>query len=104
MFEARCALRFRLEKGQCLLRRKSAPFEVGADVRVAVAPLGELSGARLRRALVVEVAEALEMVQSLPALVAGEAALLQPRIELRPGAVGCAQGPERDVLGSRLRL
>lgn len=100
--EARRPFRLRLDPGQCCLRREPAMLEVGTDICIAVAALREPPRPCFRCAIVIEVAKALELVECLPALLIGEAALLEPRIELRPRAVGGAEGAQRDVLSSRL--
>ncbi len=76
-------------------------LEVGADVGVAVAPVCEPLGPERRRALVVEVAQTLELVECLPALVVVEAAPFEASVELDPRAVGCAERSERDLQGVR---
>jgi len=102
--EASCTCRFRLQQRQRVLCRKPAALEVGADVRVAVTALGEAFGPRCRCPRVIEVAKALEVVECPEALLVREAALLEACIELRPGAVGGAEGAKCDVLGSWLSL
>jgi len=69
---------------------------------VSVTPFGEALCACFRGSLVVEIAEALEVVEGLPAVVSGEPALLQARVELRAGAIRGAQRAERYVLCSWL--
>ena len=76
-------------------------LEVGADVGVAVAPVCEPLGPERRRALVVEVPEALKLVECLLPLGVVEAAPLETLVELGAGAIGCAERPEGDLQGVR---
>ena len=95
----RAALGLRFERGERRRRRQASPLEVGANVRVAVAPFGESSGADDGGPVVVEIPEPRKPVEGFPALLLGEAALFEPRVELRARAVGGAESPERDLLG-----
>jgi hypothetical protein len=99
--EAFDALAFGLDRGESFFRRQAAVLEVGADVSVAVAPVCEPLGSERRRALVVEVAQALELVECPAALVVVEAAPFEAGVELDPRAVGCAERPEGDLQGVR---
>src|SRR5580765_8680764 len=78
-------------------------LEVGADVRVAVPAVCEALGSERRGALVVEVPEALELVERLPSLGLIEATPFQAGVELGPRAVGCAERAEGDLLRLLLR-
>src|SRR5207249_10926263 len=68
--EAGNAVGLGLDRCQSVLRRQPAALEIGADVSVTVAALGQPFGTKRRRSLVVEVAEAIEPIECpLPLLV-----------------------------------
>ena len=70
-----------------MLGRDPAALEIVADQGVAGAARGELLRPRAGEALVVHVADPLERLERLLPLLGADAALLEPRVELRRRAV-----------------
>ncbi len=98
MGEARRPLVFGVEFRKRLVRRQASLLEIGTYVGVAVTALGQALRAKRRRARVVDVAEALKVVERAAAFRLADSLALEPPVELRPGAVGGAERTEGDVL------